>query len=238
MRKDSLPGLNQGIESPPRKLRISQENRGVSVHSVTGWMTLSHGSVCLWLRLVKEKYYSLSFWCQKCPFSQRAQQHTLEGWRCQLPAPSLLDFFLPSVFITHPHRVSQIPSMKAGKWLGLFLFDSPKTPEEFSQLIWDYTSPGQCPFASTATDWHAKSCYCSVAKSRLTPCHPIDCSMPGFPVLHYLLSLLKLVSTESVMPSNCFILYRPLILLPSIFPSIRVFSKEWALCIRWTRVPS
>ena len=46
-------------------------------------------------------------------------------------------------------------------------------------------------------------------------------------------SLLKLISVESVMPSNHFILCRPLLLLPSIFPSIRVFSKESILCIRW-----
>ena len=48
-------------------------------------------------------------------------------------------------------------------------------------------------------------------------------------------SLLKLMSIESVMPSNHLILYRPLLLPPSVFPSIRVFSKESALCIRWTK---
>ena len=48
-------------------------------------------------------------------------------------------------------------------------------------------------------------------------------------------SLLKLMSTESVMPSNHLILYRPLLLLPSIFPSIRVFSSESVLCIRWPK---
>ena len=47
--------------------------------------------------------------------------------------------------------------------------------------------------------------------------------------------LLKLISIESVMPSNCLLLYCPLLLLPSIFPSIRVFSKESALCIRWPK---
>ena len=46
-------------------------------------------------------------------------------------------------------------------------------------------------------------------------------------------SLLKLLSIESVMPSNHLILCPPLLLLPSIFPSIRVFSNESALCIRW-----
>ena len=46
-------------------------------------------------------------------------------------------------------------------------------------------------------------------------------------------SLLKLMSIESVMPSNHLILCRPLPLPPSIFPSIRVFSNESVLCIRW-----
>ena len=48
-------------------------------------------------------------------------------------------------------------------------------------------------------------------------------------------SLLKLMSIESVMPFNHLILYRPLLLLPSIFPSIRVFSNESALCVRWPK---
>ena len=46
-------------------------------------------------------------------------------------------------------------------------------------------------------------------------------------------SLLKLMSIELVMPSNHLILCHPLLLLPSVFPSIRVFSNESALCIRW-----
>ena len=48
-------------------------------------------------------------------------------------------------------------------------------------------------------------------------------------------SLLKLMSTESVIPSNHFILCCPLLLLPPIFPSIRVYSKKSALCIRWPK---
>ena len=48
-------------------------------------------------------------------------------------------------------------------------------------------------------------------------------------------SLLKLTSIESVMPSNHLILCRPLSLLPSVFPSIRVFSNESVLCIRWPK---
>ena len=48
-------------------------------------------------------------------------------------------------------------------------------------------------------------------------------------------SLLKLMSIKSVMPSNHLILCHPLLLLPSIFPSIRVFSNESVLCIRWSK---
>ena len=55
--------------------------------------------------------------------------------------------------------------------------------------------------------------------------------MPGFPVLHHV----KLTCIESMMPSNHLILYHLLLLLPSIFPSIRVFSNESVLCIRWPK---
>ena len=48
-------------------------------------------------------------------------------------------------------------------------------------------------------------------------------------------SLLKLMSIESMMPSNHLILCHPLFLPPSIFPSIKVFSNEWVLCIRWPK---
>ena len=74
----------------------------------------------------------------------------------------------------------------------------------------------------------------SVTNSGSTLCNPRDCSMPGFPVHHHLLKyeLLKPMSIESVMPSNHLILCH-LLLLPSIFPSIRVFSNESACHIRW-----
>ena len=55
----------------------------------------------------------------------------------------------------------------------------------------------------------------------------MDCSTPGFPVHHQLLELLKLMSIESVMPSTHLTLCCPLLLLPSTFPSIRVFSMSW-----------
>ena len=76
--------------------------------------------------------------------------------------------------------------------------------------------------------------FCSVDQSCPTLHDPMDCSMPGFPVLHHLLEL-KLKSIESVMPSNHLILCRPLLLLPSIFPSIRVCFSESVLSIRWPK---
>ena len=51
-------------------------------------------------------------------------------------------------------------------------------------------------------------------------CDPMDCSTPGLPVHYHSRGLLKLMSIESVMPSNHLILYQPLLLLPSILPSI------------------
>ena len=63
----------------------------------------------------------------------------------------------------------------------------------------------------------------------------MNCSTPGLPVHHQLLELLKLMSIESVMPSSHLILCHPLLLLPSIFPSIRVFSNELTLCFRWLK---
>ena len=63
----------------------------------------------------------------------------------------------------------------------------------------------------------------------------MDCSTPGFPVHHHLPELLKLMSIKSVMPSNHLLLCCPLLLLPSIFPNIRVFSNESPLCIKWPK---
>ena len=63
----------------------------------------------------------------------------------------------------------------------------------------------------------------------------MDCSRPGFLVLHISWSLLKLTSIESMMLSNHLILCHPLLLLSSIFPSIRVFSNESFLHIRWPK---
>ena len=90
-------------------------------------------------------------------------------------------------------------------------------------------------------------CCCLVIKSCPTLCDPMDYSIPGSSVLHYspdiyIPLLLKLMSIELMMLSNHLILCHPLLiichlllLLPSIFPSIRVFSNKLALHIRWPK---
>ena len=72
----------------------------------------------------------------------------------------------------------------------------------------------------------------SVAQSCPTLSDPMDCSMPGLPIITNSGSLLKLISIELVMPSSHLILYCPILLLPSIFLNIRVFSSKSVLRIR------
>ena len=75
----------------------------------------------------------------------------------------------------------------------------------------------------------------SVSQSCLTLCEPMNRSTPGLPVHHHSPSLLKLMSIELVMPSSHLILCPPLLFLPTIPPSIRVFSNESALCMGWPK---
>ena len=89
---------------------------------------------------------------------------------------------------------------------------------------------------STHSYWkkHSIDSFNSVSQSCPTLCEPMDCSTPGLPV-HHQLPETKLMSIQSVMPSNHLILLRPLHLLPSIFPSIRVSSNESVLHFRWPK---
>ena len=75
----------------------------------------------------------------------------------------------------------------------------------------------------------------SVAELCPTLCNPMDCSILGLLSITNSRSSLKLMFIESVMPSNHLIFCHPLLLLPSIFPSIRVFSKELVLHIKWPK---
>ena len=73
-----------------------------------------------------------------------------------------------------------------------------------------------------------------IAKSYPTLCNSVDCSMPGSSVLICLLEFAQIHVhwvSDAIQPSLC----HPLLLLPSIFASIRVFSNELALCLRWPK---
>ena len=74
-----------------------------------------------------------------------------------------------------------------------------------------------------------------MAQSCPTLSDPMSCSTPGLPIHHNSQSVSKPMCIELVMPSNHLILCHPLLLLPSIFPSIKVFPSESALHIRWPK---
>ena len=78
-------------------------------------------------------------------------------------------------------------------------------------------------------------CCCLVAKSSLILCNPMDCSTLGLPVPHCLPEFAQVMSIELVMPFQPSHPLPPSSLLPSIFPSIRVFSSESAIPIRWPK---
>ena len=91
------------------------------------------------------------------------------------------------------------------------------------------------PSIKVSNDQIIKCILCSLVQSCLTLCNPMNCSTPGFPVFHYLLEVAQILSIEQVMPSNYLIFCHHFLLLPSIFPSIRVFSSESVFRIRWTK---
>ena len=94
-------------------------------------------------------------------------------------------------------------------------------------------------FFTTSDTWealrHTSVQFSSVAQLYPTLCDFMNCSMSGLPVHHQLPEFTQTQSIESVMPSNHLILCHPLLLPPSIFPSIRVFSSESILHIRWSK---
>ena len=71
--------------------------------------------------------------------------------------------------------------------------------------------------------------------SVVSLCNPMNCSTPGLPVQHQLPEFTQIHSIESVMPSSHLILCRPLLLLSPVPPSIRVFSNESTLLMRWPK---
>ena len=119
-----------------------------------------------------------------------------------------------------------------------FAYLSPSKVEGETSLPWEFimTVQHSGKFGTGLTmSVLQEECCCSVVQSCLIPCDPMDCSMPGFPVLYHLLKLAQTHVHESMMPSNNLCLCCPLLLLPSIFPRIRIFSNESVLHIRWPK---
>ena len=89
------------------------------------------------------------------------------------------------------------------------------------------------------TDWIQRwfwvLCCCPVTKSCPTLCNNMNCSTSGFPAFTIFRSLLKLIPLSWWCHPTISYFVNPLLLLPSMFPSIRVFSNELALCIRWPK---
>ena len=107
-----------------------------------------------------------------------------------------------------------------------------QTPTVAKKAMTNVDSVLKCRHSTLPTKVHYQ--LSSVAQLCLTLCDSMDCSMPGLPVHHQLLELAQITSIQSVMPSNHLILCCPL-LPPSVFPSIRAFSKESVLCIKWPK---
>ena len=128
-----------------------------------------------------------------------------------------------------------VVSVEKGRWnttMKPMFTESPLSPRHCS---WNVSYFSYLPVKLEALGVHLFSSVQSLSRVQLfatpwTAAHQAFLSITNF------WSLLKLMSIESGMPSNHLILCRPLLLLPSIFPSIpRVFSNESALCIRWPK---
>ena len=91
------------------------------------------------------------------------------------------------------------------------------------------------PFEMTEAVCLCLCCCCSVAKSCLTLCNPMNCSAPDFPVLHHLPKFAQIHVHWVSDAIYLIILCWPVLLLYPIFPSIRVFSTESALRVRWPK---
>ena len=98
--------------------------------------------------------------------------------------------------------------------------------------LWGRKEFGMTEHSTQSIIYH----FSSVAQSCPTLCDPMNLSTPGLPVHHHLPEFTQThVHRESVMPSSHLILCRPLLLLPPIPPSIKLFSNESTLCLTWPK---
>ena len=128
-----------------------------------------------------------------------------------------------------------LPRSPSGKYSLVFstqeICRGKKLPDSTLLGSWSSLAPWLCACLLT----RCKCCCCSVTRCVWLFATPLAAARQPSPSFTISWSLLRFMSIESVMPSNHLIPYHPLLLLPSIFPSIRVFSNESALRIRWPK---
>ena len=108
---------------------------------------------------------------------------------------------------------------------------------EWGAIAFSRQFPRTCEYVTVHGQWDqvVTFCGCSVTKSRPALCDLMDCSMPGFPVLHHLLEFAHIHVPRVSEAVYNLIFCHPLLFLPSVFPTIRIFSNESGLRIRWPR---
>ena len=120
------------------------------------------------------------------------------------------------------------------KWCYFILWLSNTSLYYFMHLLYSFV----CWWAFRCLGYCKSVQFSSVTQLCLTLCDPMDAAHQASLSINNSQSLPELMSIDSVMPSNHLILCCSLLLLPSIFSSIRVFSNESALCIRWPKYES
>ena len=140
----------------------------------------------------------------------------------------------PADFLCSPGLISQAVTKRLSKQLTFSRFCNIKPPVEIHSQVYVESKGGKRKDGWAKVLYLYRFCCCLVSKLCLTVCNPLDCSTPGFPVL-YLPEFAQTHAHEAVMPSNHLIICCHLLLLPSFFPSIRIFSRESALHIRWPK---
>ena len=143
--------------------------------------------------------------------------------RSMIPVPvvslNLAPFSVVSLINCHSFIVHNILKVFQGVLIAIFWSIRLKLQPHWD---WDFLQAGPVfQFSSVVSDWFFATPWTAVCQASLS-----------FTISQ---SLLKLMSIESVMPSNLLILCSPLLLLPSVFPSIKVFSHESVLGIRWPK---
>ena len=106
----------------------------------------------------------------------------------------------------------------------------------FNGILFTHEKNEIMPFAPISRDYHTKWSCCSVTKSCLILCDPMNCSMPGFSVYHYLPEFSQTHvhwASDTIQPSHSLLL--PSLLALNFFSSIRVFSSESYVCLQWSK---